>query len=57
MLAQEAHGISHLKLKLLKAKAIAAKAPHIAAKVAVAKEIKVKSGIAFAKSVAAVRFI
>lgn len=40
---------------LLKAKIVAAAAPHVAAKIAVAKEVKAKTAIAFAKSVAAVR--
>lgn len=39
---------------LLKAKIVAAAAPHVAAKIAVAKEVKAKTAIAFAKSVAAV---
>lgn len=40
---------------LLKAKIVAVAAPHVAAKVAVAKEVKAKTAIAFAKTVAAVR--
>lgn len=47
----EAHPKLKLKLKLLKAKLVA---PHIAAKVAVAKSIKAKTAIAAAKTVAAV---
>lgn len=49
----EAHPKLKLKLKLLKAKLIA---PHIAAKVAVAKEVKAKTAIAAVKTVAAVSF-
>lgn len=40
---------------LLKAKIVAVAAPHVAAKIAVAKEVKAKTAIAFAQSVAAVR--
>lgn len=42
-------------LGLLKAKIVAVAAPHVAAKIAVAKEVKAKTAIAFAKSIAAVR--
>lgn len=52
MLAHEAQ--AHPKLKLLKAKLIAAKAPHVLAKIAVAKEVKLKTGIAAVKTIAAV---
>lgn len=43
-----------LKLKLLKAKLLAAKAPHVAAHLAVAKEVKLKTVNAWAKSIEAV---
>lgn len=55
MLAHESE--AHLKLKLLKGKLIAAKAPHVLAKIAVAKEVKLKSKIAAVKSIAAVSTI
>lgn len=42
-------------LHLLKAKVVAAAAPHVAAKIAVAKEVKAKTALAFATSLAAVR--
>lgn len=45
---------AHLKLKLLKAKLLAAKAPHVIAHVAVAKDVKLKTAGAWVKSVAAV---
>lgn len=45
---------THLKLKLLKAKLIALKAPHIAAKIATAKEVKAKTAIAAIKTAGAV---
>lgn len=58
LVGNEVNGVHiGLKLKLLKAKLIAAKAPHIAAKVAVAKEVKAHKALAFAKTVAAVRKI
>lgn len=47
----EAH---HLKLKLLKAKLLAAKAPHVAAHVAVAAEVKAHAASAVVKTVGAV---
>ena len=43
-----------IKLKLLKAKKVALLAPHITAKVAVAKEVKLKTANAIAQSIAAV---
>lgn len=49
----EAHPKLKLKLKLLKAKLLA---PHIAAKIAVAKKIKAKTAIAAAKTFDAVSF-
>lgn len=55
MLAHEAQ--AHLKLKLLKGKLLAAKAPHVLAKIAVAKEVKIKSKIAAVKTIAAVSII
>lgn len=42
---------------LIKAKVVAAAAPHIAAKIAVAKEVKAKTAFAFAQSIAAVRIL
>lgn len=51
VLMQETEAAPKLKLKLLKAKLIGS---HVAAKVAVAKEIKLKTAIAAAKTVAAV---
>lgn len=45
---------AHLKLKILKGKLLAAKASHVIAKVAVAKEVKIKSKIAAVKTIAAV---
>lgn len=50
------HGTEgHLKLKLLKAKLLAAKAPHVIAHVKVAKEVKASAANAFFKTLAAVR--
>lgn len=46
-----------LKLKLVKAKVAAAKAPHIAAHIIVAKEVKVKAGIAAVKSIGAAKAV
>ncbi|KAG4077129.1 hypothetical protein HA402_016116 [Bradysia odoriphaga] len=43
------------KLGLLKAKTVAVAAPHVAAKIAVAKEIKAKKAFAFAQAVAAIK--
>lgn len=43
------------KIGLLKAKAVAVAAPHVAARIAVAKEVKAKKAFAFAQSIAAVR--
>lgn len=45
---------AHLKLKLLKAKLLAAKAPHVVAHLAVAKDVKLKTANAWVKSVEAV---
>lgn len=52
LLAHETEG--HLKLKLLKAKLLAAKAPHVLAHIKVAKEVKAASANAFIKTLAAV---
>lgn len=54
LIANDVQGIG-LKLKLLKAKLVAGKALHFKAKAAVAAEVKAKTAVAFAKSVAAVR--
>lgn len=44
------------KLALIKTKIALAKAPHLIAKAVVAKEVKAKTKLAFAKSIAAVSF-
>ncbi len=48
-------GLIKAKIGLLKAKAVAVAAPHVAAKVAVAKEVKAKTAFAFVKHIEAVR--
>lgn len=45
---------AHLKLKLLKAKLLAAKAPHVIAHLAVAKDVKIKTATAWVKGIEAV---
>lgn len=56
ILTHNVEGIGLIKAKIaaLKAKTIAVAAPHIAAKVAVAKEVKAKKAVALAAKVAAV---
>lgn len=52
MFAHESEG--HLKLKLIKAKLLAAKAPHVAAHIKVGAEVKASAANAFVKTLAAV---